>query len=419
MGALLLCNIALNIMRSRLKQTIVAACGVCFGITLFVTLLSFMRGLDTLLDSLITNRTPHINLKIEQTKSLVQPIEKVSSYQNSIHFISTIRPNWQRTSIYNAPKILQNLDQDVKVLGYSRWLGAQVFFSSGAVKLGGLINGIDVDKEIDLYNFREYICAGKAEELNIINNGILLGKPLAEKLGLNLGDQVHILTDEGTSFDLKLIGLYQTGLSDFDKTQSFTSIKVAQNILQKPADYINEIHVKLKHIDDAPHLTPYYASIFDLYAQSIQKANAQFETGAKIRKTIAFAVGITLLIVAGFGIYNILNMMIYEKMDTIAILKSMGFSGNDVKKIFMFISLSIGVAGCLIGSILARLFTFLIHLIPFKTEALPNVKTMPVLVLPEFFVIALLFSLVTTFFAGWFPAHKASKIDPVEIIRGK
>jgi ABC-type antimicrobial peptide transport system permease subunit len=66
-------------------------------------------------------------------------------------------------------------------------------------------------------------------------------------------------------------------------------------------------------------------SIFGIDADDIQTVNAQFETGTSIRTLISYAVGITLLIVSGFGIYNILNMMIYEKMDTIAILKAIGF----------------------------------------------------------------------------------------------
>ena len=73
--------------------------------------------------------------------------------------------------------------------------------------------------------------------------------------------------------------------------------------------------------------------------EDIQTANSQFETGSFIRTLISYVVGIVLLVVAGFGIYNILNMMIYEKMDSIAIMKAIGFSGKDVNLIFIFIAL--------------------------------------------------------------------------------
>jgi lipoprotein-releasing system permease protein len=125
------------------------------------------------------------------------------------------------------------------------------------------------------------------------------------------------------------------------------------------------------------------------------------------------------LIVAGFGIYNILNMMIYEKMDSIAILKATGFSGTDVRRIFLLIALSIGFFGGLAGLLFGYGFSMLIDAIPFNTEALPTIKTFPVNYNPVYYIIGIVFSLVTTYFAGLFPAAKAGRIDPVVTIRGK
>jgi len=126
-----------------------------------------------------------------------------------------------------------------------------------------------------------------------------------------------------------------------------------------------------------------------------------------------------LLVVAGFGIYNILNMMIYEKMDTIAILKATGFSGRDVKNVFLVIALTIGFFGGLAGLLFGFGLSVVIDNIPFNTTALPTIKTFPINYNPMFYMIGAVFSLITTYFAGWFPARKASKIDPVIIIRGK
>ena len=158
---------------------------------------------------------------------------------------------------------------------------------------------------------------------------------------------------------------------------------------------------------------------FEVEAIDINTANAQFDTGSSIRSLISYAVGITLLIVAGFGIYNILNMMIYEKMDSIAILKATGFSGKDVNRIFVTIALSIGLVGGLVGLFFGLLVTYGIDNIPFNTEALPTVKTYPISYNPKYYMIGFVFSIFTTYFAGYFPAKKASKIDPVIIIRGK
>jgi lipoprotein-releasing system permease protein len=111
--------------------------------------------------------------------------------------------------------------------------------------------------------------------------------------------------------------------------------------------------------------------------------------------------------------------MIYEKMDSIAIMKAVGFSGNDVNMIFIFIALSIGIFGGSMGLLVGFGISNIIDNIPFNTESLPTIKTFPINYNPTFYVIASIFSIVTTYFAGYFPSRKASKIDPVIIIRGK
>ena len=138
-----------------------------------------------------------------------------------------------------------------------------------------------------------------------------------------------------------------------------------------------------------------------------------------MRNTIAYSVSITLLIVAGFGIYNILNMLIYEKMDAIAILKATGFSGKDVKTIFIQLSMVLGVVGGSIGILLGYVLSVIISHIPFVTQALPTIKTYPVNFDIMYYFIGIGFALITTYLAGLFPARRAAKIDPVVIIRGK
>jgi lipoprotein-releasing system permease protein len=215
------------------------------------------------------------------------------------------------------------------------------------------------------------------------------------------------------------VGYFQSGLQEFDNVNSYASISTTQKLLGKPKNYVTDIQVKLNDMRIAPALSKEYATLFELDAADIQTVNAQFETGTRVRTIISYSVGITLLIVAGFGIYNILNMMIYEKMDTIAILKATGFSGRDVNFVFMAIAIGIGLFGGVLGLLAGYGLSSLIDQIPFKTAALPTIDTFPINYNPKFYIIGIVFSIITTFFAGYFPARKASKVDPVDIIRGK
>jgi lipoprotein-releasing system permease protein len=288
----------------------------------------------------------------------------------------------------------------------------------GTLDLTGVLNGIDWEQEVKLFAFQDYIVAGEVEQLDQLNT-VVLGKGLAERMLAQVGDRIQITTAQGSQIQLKVVGLFQSGLGDFDNTNSYASLATVQKILGQTAAYVTDIQVKLYDLDQAPALAKEFAALFEVDADDIQTINSQFETGSQVRTIISYAVGVTLLIVAGFGIYNILNMMIYEKLDSIAILKAIGFSPKDVNRIFISIALIIGLLGSTLGLLVGYLLSVLIDQIPFETDALPTITTYPIDYNPKFYLIGGVFGLLTTYLAGYFPAKKAASVDPVEIIRGK
>lgn len=419
MNRKLIFSIAKALMLARWKQTMVAAVGVTFSITMFVTLLGFMNGLNDLLDSLILNRTPHIRLYNEIKPTKIQPINNDSNFQQSYNFVESVKPNGGRLEIYNNASIMHALKNDSRVLGFSPKITTQVFYNVGAIDMTGVINGIDAEAENKLFKFHEYVTTGNFMDIKTIPNSIILGKVAAEKMVSDIGDVIQVTTPRGERMQLRVVGFFESGLQDIDKVQSYASIATTQKLLGKTNSYITDIQVKLKNIENAPDMAKEYRQLFGVDAMDIQTANAQFETGSSIRTLISYAVGITLLIVAGFGIYNILNMMIFEKMDSIAILKATGFSGKEVKNVFITIGLAIGIIGGMFGLFFGFIFSVIIDNLPFNTPAMPTVTTFPVNYDLKFYLIGTIFSIVTTYFAGYFPAKKASKVDPVVIIRGK
>ncbi len=397
----------------------VAAIGVTFSITMFIALLSFMAGLNDLLDGLLLNRTAHIRLYNEIKPNNNQPVNTSERYKNQYNFIRSVKAATARRQIYNSGAIMDALQKDNRVLGIAPKIITAVFFNDIAVNVSAVINGIDVKNENKLFYFNDYITEGASADIEKVSNSIILGIGLANELSVSVGDRVQVSTLSGGIFNLKVTGLYQTGIQELDKTQSYASISTVQKLMGESNSFVTDIQVKLKEIRTAPAIAREFASRFDIDAVNIQTANAQFETGSFVRTLISYSVGVVLLVVAGFGIYNILNMMIYEKMDTIAILKATGFSGRDVQNIFLAIATSIGVLGGALGLVLGLCLSAVIDQIPFATASLPTIKTYPINYNPVFYLVGAIFSLVTTFFAGWFPARKASKIDPVIIIRGK
>ena len=414
----LIFNIAIHLLKARLKQTIVAAVGVTFGIAMFIALVSFMNGLNDLLDGLMLNRTAHVRLYNEIKPTLKQPIELSEKYKNSTNFISSIKPKDRGKAIYNSQAIINYLKQDNRIIDVAPKINVPVFFNSGTIEISGVINGIDVLPEEKLFKISDYVIEGKVADL-IQNNSIIIGKGLADKMLLAVGDMIKVTSAKGNLASLKIVGISQFGIAEYDNTMSYTSLATAQKLLGESTNYVTDIQVKLFDITTAPSVAVEFQNKFEIDAIDYQTANSQFETGSTVRSIISYAVGVVLLIVAGFGIYNILNMMIFEKMDSIAILKATGFSGNDVKWIFILLALIIGLVGGVFGLIFGFVFSLIIDVIPFETASLPTIKTYPINFNPLFYVIGIVFALLTTIIAGLFPALKASKIDPVEIIRGK
>ena len=412
-------SIAKTHLLTKIKQTATAALGVTFGIGAYITLVSFMTGLNGMLDNLVLNQTPHVHIFNEIEPSKKQPIDLYNEFENTLNVVHSIKPKQSQKRIHNATPIIKYLNNNPNVRGAIPQIKAQVFYIAGSIEIGGNLTGINIMEEVRLFNFKDYIVDGKPQDLKNIDNGILLGSGIAKKMSLSIGDRVQISNINGEIFPLKIVGVFQSGVADLDNIQSFANLKTVQRILGESENYITDINVKLHDINNALPLSKKVEQQFNLTAIDINTANAQFETGTTIRNLITYAVSIALLIVAGFGIYNILNMLIYEKMNDIAILKATGFSGKDVQMIFMSQAVIIGLVGGVLGLVVGFILSSIIAQVPFNTEALPTITTYPINHNPVFYIIGITFAMLSTFLAGYLPSRKAKNIDPVRIIRGQ
>ncbi|MGE0561950.1 MAG: ABC transporter permease [Flavobacteriales bacterium] len=416
---LIILNISKTHLLSKLKQTVIAALGVTFGIGAFIILMSFMTGLNGLLDGLILDRTPHVHVYNEIKQSNNQPVSLFDGLSKNMNVVYSIKPKQTQLKIHNALPIIKNLKSNPKVKIALPQVKTQVFYMAGSIELNGIVTGINPSQESTYFNFNNYIVSGNTDDLENNSNGILIGIGAAKKMSLKLGDRVQLATTKGEIIPLRIVGFFQSGLADIDNVQSYVNLKTAQRILGENESFITDINIKLHHIEDAIPMAKMLSKQYNLTAIDINTANAQFETGTSIRNLITYAVSFTLLVVAGFGIYNILNMMIYEKMNDIAILKATGFSGRDVKLIFISQAVIIGFVGGILGLILGFVTSTIISHLPFETEALPTIKTFPVNFNYIYYVVGIVFAMISTFLAGYLPARKAQHIDPVEIIRGQ
>ena len=183
----------------------------------------------------------------------------------------------------------------------------------------------------------------------------------------------------------------------------------------KDRSYVTDIKINIRDYENAPEVARQFEKITGYKAEDWVQANEQLKAAFKIRAVILNSVIGVILLVAGFGIYNILNMTIYEKIKEIAILKATGFSGRSVISIFLQQAIYIGLIGALVGLTVGYFLTLAVSKIYIGAG---NLKYLPMSFYPPHYVEGVIFGILTTIAAGYFPARKASKVDPVTIIRG-
>jgi len=402
---------------SKPKQTIVAMLGVTFGIGMFIALVSLMTGLNDFTEDITMTSSPDIHIYQEETAMRPSILEAVNP--RALNYVHHQKPKNETQKIRNARQIAKLINADPRVTGSSPQVSSQVFYNYGPVQLNGTILGVDILDEDKLFDLRSKMRKGRIEELLSNHNGLIMGKGLAKKLNIDLGNRVVVTTPQGNTLTLKVVGIFQMGIGVIDNVRSYANIATVQAILQEDQSFITDINVKLKDRQLAKKTAAEWQSKFTYKAEDWETANSTFLTGVIIRNIITYAVSFTLLIVAGFGIYNILNMTIYNKMKDIAILKAMGFAGSDVKNIFMVQSLVIGLVGSVAGLVIGYTLSLLISKAPFDGGDIISLDHFPVNFDPKYYVIGVVFGVTTTAVAGYMPSRKASKIDPIEILRGQ
>lgn len=402
---------------SKPKQTIIAMLGVTFGIGMFIALISLMTGLNDFTEEITMTSSPDIHIYHDISEKRTSILDQVNP--DGLNWIHHQKPKNETARLRNAGQLVELIRKDDRMIGVAPTLSSQVFYNYGSAQLNGLILGVEILEEDKLFDLKAKMKEGKLEDLLSYHEGIIMGSGIARKLNVKRGDRVVITTPQGFTKTLKVVGIFQIGIGVVDNVRSYANISMVQTILQQDQSYITDINIKLKDRHRAKQIAQELQTKFIYKSEDWETANATMLTGSRIRNIITYAVSFTLLVVAGFGIYNILNMTIYNKMKDIAILKAMGFAGKDVRVIFMIQSLAIGLLGGLLGLLVGFTLSYMIAQVPFEGGDIISLEHFPVNFKSKYYITGIIFGVVTTAIAGYMPSRKAANVDPIEILRGQ
>jgi lipoprotein-releasing system permease protein len=318
-----------------------------------------------------------------------------------------------QNTISNPKLVMQTISNHQEVVETSPQIVSSVFYNNGRTQIPGNSFGVVPEEANRMYNIASFMLEGDFNQLARNPNGIIIGSGVAEKMNLFLNDNLNLTSSKGLNRTFKIMGIFKTNNSNVDKSKSYINIAAAQQLLKAGTDYITEIHVNVKDPEKAENVAAELSKITGYKAEGWKSANATYMAANKMRKIIITFVSLTIVLIAGFGIYNILNMTVSQKINDIAILKAMGFKGKDVIRIFVTQAVSIGAIGVVGGVIVATLMISLLK----KVYLGGDIGYFPIDYEPMKYLQGIFIGLFITFFAGYIPARKAAKVDPVEIFR--
>jgi lipoprotein-releasing system permease protein len=405
--------ISIIYLTSNKRQTIVAMLGVTFGISMYIFMTGFMTGVNDAQTELAFSAIAHVKIYNDVPTNNTNLAAK--QYPGVLVHLNHPKVIKYTDGIKNSYEILEYIKKQPEVEKYTSQVNINVFFKNAGNKVNGIISGVEVIQENKLFSISKYLIAGNWNGLLKNQEGMVIGGDLAKNLGLNENDNVSVLTADGVTKNYKIIGVFKTNVVGIDKSKAYINISSARQLLAVNPGYVTDIQVNVKNFKKTKELEHRLKSIVKYKVESWQTANQQLVAASFLRDIIAIAVSLTILLVAGFGIYNIMNMTINQKIKEIAILKAMGFSGKDVMQIFLTLAIVIGIFGGIVGICLGYAISAGVNSIPFEVAGL---HTLPMAYNLREYLLAFSFGMMTTFIAGYLPARKASNIDPVNIIRG-
>jgi len=332
----------------------------------------------------------------------------------------------------NYQEIINKLEKNKKVAGAAPVCDIELMIQKDKAISSTMCYGIDLDMQKNVTELLNKIVVGLPDEDSLEDDGIIIGMDLSLTLGATVGEYIQLTSPIGTqpspfgllpkSKRLKVIGIYISGMPEYDRVYTYISLKNSQFFLDFD-DEVTQIEVKSKDSFSSSKLVKEIRTILgqELVVEDWSEFEANLFNAIKMEKAVMFIVLALMIIIASFNMSGNFIKLVTEKRIEIGILKSMGATDKDVIKIFINIGIIIGVLGTLIGLISAFIllyaqlkYQFITIPVPgFPLQWLPvEIRLLDFILVP---VVAVIISLLTTLH----PARRTMKIDPLKIMRNQ
>jgi lipoprotein-releasing system permease protein len=412
-------RIALRFLTARKRSMLMSLAGIVFGVGFFIVTQAQTSGFEQFFIRTIlgTNGAIRIEDKIQNT---IFAMAAAGHNPDASKFeVAADRAGRKYIEGVEDPALLiEALHRFRNVSGVSTVVEGSVIADSSFKNDSAKVYGIRLDDHLSVSDLAAQVArgSGSLEDFRATPQGVLLGKVLAERLQLAVGDS--LLLQAGTEQRrYRVSGIYTTGVSDIDRVRIYLHLGEARSLLRKTIG-ASFIQVALFDRDRAPQDARQMEAVLRHSAKSWQEREESWLSAFKALQISAALTVSTIILISGLGMFNTLAMIVIEKTKEIAILRSMGYTRRDISRIFIWLGAIVLVIGTVGGWGLGAGVTYGVSKMPIRIRGIFSADSFQVAWNLYHYVVATLTAAVVVMTAAVIPARRAARLEPGDIIRG-
>jgi lipoprotein-releasing system permease protein len=402
--------IAVRFLSYRKRPLLLSLSGVVFGVGFFICTQAQTQGFASFfIDSTLgSNGALVIRSRFQDRGNSIVPIKTARA--NAAH-----RQYFE--GIQNPSEIMRVSRQFSNVVSCSPVLRGTLSARSGFENATVDLLGIEPALHSQTTNLPHQLVEGSFDDFRNKPTSVIIGSKLAETLNVVVNDSVQLLSPGGQYRRFVVSAIARSGVGAIDATRIYCHARVAQALLHKPYS-ASMIVYKLRDPERAPALAQHFESLFQHDSLSWQdREEANLQLFLTLRASAAITVSLIILL-AGFGIFNVLTMSVLAKVREIAILRSMGYRRQDIAAIFLWQGAMVAAVGSALGCLLGALLTYGVSHIPIRVRGLLYADHFLVTWNWAHYFWATVLAIIAVFIASYVPAQRAASLPPVATLRG-
>jgi lipoprotein-releasing system permease protein len=411
-------RIALRFLTAKRRSMLMSLTGIVFGVGFFIVTQAQTSGFEEFFVKTIlgTNGAIRIEDRIQATMFFMSA---TGTHTESTFNVETPREARKYIAGIEEPDdMMEALRRFQNVSGLSTVVDGSVVADSSFKNDTAKVFGIRLSDHLAVSDLAAQVArgSGSLENFRTTPQGILMGGVLAERLGVTVGDSI-ILRAGTEQRRYRVSGIYSTGVSDIDRVRIYMHLGEARSLLKKPTG-ASFIQVALFDRDRAPQDARQMENVLRHSAKSWQEREESWLQAFKALQISAALTVSTIILISGLGMFNTLAMIVIEKTKEIAILRSMGYSREDIARIFLWLGFIVLFVGTIGGWALGAGVTYGVSKMPIKIRGIFSADNFQVYWSIWHYVIATLTAAVVVMTAALIPARRAARLEPGDIIRG-